>query len=720
MSFFTTVLETIPDFRQPLSGAEHRQSPIPDIDAQTDALLRKAYCYAHTRLPAAVTVADEIINCNPDNKRAKGYALCAKSMSLYRMGYLEKALATAREALAVFESLEDDAGKSEAFFHLSTIIPMGDTGHDIGENEVCLQLAEEGFSRLGNATGLCLTRIHRNTFLRPRGRFDEAIRECEKMLNEPEMCKLEHIRGMVYNRLAFASYMRQDMLGYKRTMKIWQKLAEATGNFHDYTLTRTMLVECRRMERLDETIMQECLESSKCCEQLGSFYGNASIAIIMGNICMDQLQYQDALHYFQKADAFALEVQDMHLHHISLIGAGLSLLKTGQTDNARTTFEEVLNSSVIHQDRINQIASQRHLAELALANKEFDHAFAGFKKLFEIADAIGFKTTGYSKYAQAISKASPEALSIAGIKEEERATLQFHYLQKQLTYAKAQASKREEATAYRYISEYYEAAGLMTEALRYHKLYLDLYESLMHEENNQSIAQLRMQYETEKKDTEIILLKKEKQEALLLERLRLSRDLHDDIGSMLGSLNFYSEIAAGKLKKQQQEEALDILSKMGTASRIMTERISDLVWSINPENDLLQHTADRLKSLAATLFQYSTVSYLFDSRGMDESISLTIAQRKNLLLIYKEALNNIVKYAGCQTVNIGLYLEKRKLTLSIKDDGAGFEQQQQNNRNKTGGNGLKNMEARAQQIDGALTIISQKGTGTEVILSFPV
>lgn len=213
----------------------------------------------------------------------------------------------------------------------------------------------------------------------------------------------------------------------------------------------------------------------------------------------------------------------------------------------------------------------------------------------------------------------------------------------------------------------------------------------------------------------------ENKQALLNERLRLSRDLHDDIGSTLSSLNFYSEIATGKLKKQRQEEALDILNKMGTASRMMTERISDLVWSINPENDTLQHTADRLKSLAATLFQHTKISYLFDSNGIDEPVSLTIEQRKNLLLIYKEALNNIVKYAACKTVNIGLYLDTERLTLMIKDDGAGFDMQQSNNNNnKTGGNGLKNMKARAQQIGGELVIHSAKGKGTEISLSFAV
>jgi len=210
----------------------------------------------------------------------------------------------------------------------------------------------------------------------------------------------------------------------------------------------------------------------------------------------------------------------------------------------------------------------------------------------------------------------------------------------------------------------------------------------------------------------------ENRQALLAERLRLSRDLHDDIGSTLSSLNFYSEIATGKLKKQRQDEAMDILNKMGNASRVMTERISDLVWSINPENDSVQHTTDRLKSIAAVLFQHTDIRYLFDSKGIDEAIPLTIEQRKNLLLIYKEALNNIVKYAACKTVSVGLYLDKGRLTLSIKDDGTGFDAAQPGNSNKTGGNGLKNMEARARQIAGTLTVNSEKGKGTEIVLSF--
>jgi signal transduction histidine kinase len=126
-----------------------------------------------------------------------------------------------------------------------------------------------------------------------------------------------------------------------------------------------------------------------------------------------------------------------------------------------------------------------------------------------------------------------------------------------------------------------------------------------------------------------------------------------------------------------------------------------------------------MKSLTANAFQYTETHYFFDTGGIENTISLSVEQRKNLLLIYKEAINNIVKYAACKTVNIVLSYQHEELKLSVKDDGKGFDIYQLP-KTKLGGNGLKNMKARAAQVNGNITINSEMEKGTQILFTMKV
>jgi signal transduction histidine kinase len=710
MSVLTALLEKTPHFGLALKGHREVFEESPQTENPFLQLLWDAYCYAHVALPKAIALADEIINGSATNN-LKGYAYCVKAMSLNRMGYTDRAKTAGLHALGIFEALKDPSGMSEAYFQLGIIKPMGISSNETSEY---IQLALEGYQRSGNTTGYFMARILQNSCFVARIEPADSLQAYQSLLTELPPAGYPHLLCMTYSYISFNMYLMQDMHGYKQYMKKWQELALTTGNFHDYTLTKTMLTECNRMEQLDKKIMQECLESIKCCEQLGSFYGYASTAVIMGKICMDQSQYQEAFDYFQKANESALEIQDAHLCNISLIGVGLSLFKSSKMDEARKIFEQVLDKATQTGDKINQVAAQRHLAEVSLEQLEFDNAFRGFKRLFDMADIGGLQVMDYGKFAFSISKASDETLCAAGIDKANRNETQLSYLQKHLEVALQQEHKRETANAYSYLSDYYETTGLLGEALRFRKLYISLCEQIMNEHTTDTITQLRIQYETEKKDTEIALLKKEKQEVLLLERLRLSRDLHDDIGSTLSSIHVYSDIAAGKLRKNQTAETFDVLQKMGDASRMMAERMSDLVWSINPEHDGLQSLIDRMKSFAAIMLDGIETDYTFPTGAITEQVRLDIGQRKNLFLICKEAINNIAKYAACSKVNISLALQKKALILKFEDNGKGFDPE--HIPSGLGGSGIPNMSARAGALGGTLQLWSEHGQGTCVTL----
>ncbi|HEY6978810.1 MAG TPA: triple tyrosine motif-containing protein, partial [Chitinophagaceae bacterium] len=214
------------------------------------------------------------------------------------------------------------------------------------------------------------------------------------------------------------------------------------------------------------------------------------------------------------------------------------------------------------------------------------------------------------------------------------------------------------------------------------------------------------------------LVEKEK----MNERLRISRELHDDIGSTLGSISIYSEVAK---KHSGKSDADEVLTKIGLASRELIEKMSDIVWSLNPNNESFEQLQNRMMTFAAMILTPQNILYDFIAGEQLKKLQLTSEQRKNIFLIFKEALHNIVKYAVCKKAGIMLNLHKNNLIMTIRDDGKGFDTSQdlQNMRvtaTYLGGNGIKNMNARANDMNAKISISSKINDGTIVQLILPL
>jgi ligand-binding sensor domain-containing protein/signal transduction histidine kinase len=212
------------------------------------------------------------------------------------------------------------------------------------------------------------------------------------------------------------------------------------------------------------------------------------------------------------------------------------------------------------------------------------------------------------------------------------------------------------------------------------------------------------------------------QQALLNERLRISRDLHDEIGSTLGSISIYSEVA--KKRSEKNENPVTVLSKIGTASRELIEKMSDIVWSLNLNNENFEQLRHRMRAFATMILAPRNIRFDINDDENSKRIQLTNAQTKNIFLIYKEALYNIVKYADCNSVHIHFNAGENELVMTIQDNGKGFNQFSTTETvpvdERLGGNGIKNMYVRSHEIQGNLTVDSQINTGTTIKLTIPV
>jgi signal transduction histidine kinase len=213
----------------------------------------------------------------------------------------------------------------------------------------------------------------------------------------------------------------------------------------------------------------------------------------------------------------------------------------------------------------------------------------------------------------------------------------------------------------------------------------------------------------------------ERQQALLNERLRISRELHDDIGSTLGSISIYSEVA--KKRTEKNENTNEVLSKIGLASRELIDKMSDIVWSLNPGNESFEQLQNRMLAFAAMILAPQNIQYDFMADEQLKKMQFTGEQLKNIFLIFKEALHNIVKYANCKTVHIALSLKNDNLLMAVRDDGRGFDSSQliTNEIHKQseylGGNGINNMHSRAHDLNADLCIHSAINEGTTIQLT---
>jgi two-component system, NarL family, sensor histidine kinase UhpB len=218
---------------------------------------------------------------------------------------------------------------------------------------------------------------------------------------------------------------------------------------------------------------------------------------------------------------------------------------------------------------------------------------------------------------------------------------------------------------------------------------------------------------TELKQTQEQLIQAEKEKEAENIRYRISRDIHDEVGATLSGVALFSEIAKQKMEAHSDQDAKVYLEHISANSKEMVEKMSEIVWAINPENDSFERIVSRLQAYALNMCGGKNIKLHtdIDEFVLDQHPEMNI--RKNIYLIIKEAINNAIKYSGGKNLFFSLQQQNGHIIALVKDDGKGFNVQTANT-----GNGLNNMRTRAAELNGKFMIVSQTGKGTEVRLEF--
>jgi two-component system, NarL family, sensor histidine kinase UhpB len=499
---------------------------------------------------------------------------------------------------------------------------------------------------------------------------------------------------------------------------------------------------------------------AKYADALAHYYRSLRIAnylkdsVNQGNIYISLANVLVLLGQQDKALFFHRQAAELFIflgRRFELVNEYLNIADLYITSNQPDSAEGYVRKALVI------IEEMKNSTYLPNAYVDLGYIYARRKQLMEARDYFNQAI----KFSQAVNNDISLMDAYQGVGEmymaDHKPSAAADYLDKHLRLAKQENNKEEIIEALADLAENENALHHYEKAYEYQKLFNVYKDSAYTESTEQSTTEMESKYEAEKKEQEIALLKKdqllnrlnlEKQKdfqwgaivflALLLiigflminryrviqrtrrlidmERMRntIARDLHDDIGSTISSINILSKVAL------QQHAQGDLpmgtsIQKIKDRSESIMESMSDIVWAINPHHDTIEQMIFRMKEFAGEILEPLNIKYRFNEEGHFLNVKMDVEKRKDFYLLFKEAVNNAAKYSGCRNVYIGLKQEARLLRLLIEDDGKGFDTGEIKN-----GNGLVNMRRRADSMKGVIQIDSASGKGTRISVEVPL
>lgn len=210
--------------------------------------------------------------------------------------------------------------------------------------------------------------------------------------------------------------------------------------------------------------------------------------------------------------------------------------------------------------------------------------------------------------------------------------------------------------------------------------------NIVQRRSSQQLAELKQQMELDK------------------ERQRISREMHDDIGAGLTQIVLMSESVKNKSVKKDTRE----LDEITGISRQLVSSMSEIIWSLNPENKTLEQFCAYLREMLHRQLEYSGIAYKIILPENGDQVVMTGQQRRNILLLIKEMVNNAIKHSKAKNIAVKADVVNNGISFCVQDDGTGFDTEKNHQ-----GNGLKNTQSRIKELGSVLKVESQSGVGTQ-------
>ncbi|MEO6583680.1 MAG: tetratricopeptide repeat protein [Ferruginibacter sp.] len=488
-----------------------------------------------------------------------------------------------------------------------------------------------------------------------------------------------------------------------------------------------------------KSALQFHLKALQLFEELGNKKGQSFCYQGIANSFAELNQFEQALVYSKKAIILKTELNDRRGLGTAQSGLGHIYLGLKNYDRALMHFTTALSIGQELNLVTEQAAMNFNIGKTYAAKKDVKNAVEFFKQSKTQAKQIGDSATSTAVDVELIALQQNASREIASEKKMFSSLKTF----------KEMGDVTKEVTGFKHMAEFYIKRNDFDKALAYTNRYHDLNDSIQNKDLKLQVRRMEEQFNAEKKEKEIGILKKDQQLNqqqlkqqqfflltagiiillilagiwMMVNRYRLQQkmkeltlrnhiaaDLHDEVGSSLSSIHMLSQMA----RDQKMNINEDILKKISTNAHETMEKMSDIVWMIKPtENDGVG-LKERMQQFIYDLCSSLNINCTFKADDLD-TLKLTMEQKKNMYLIFKEAINNAIKYSGTSILNVMIKLNQKNLVMHIKDYGKGF-----NENIVLKGNGLENMQIRAKELKGQLLITSQPEQGTELNLTFPV
>ncbi len=192
--------------------------------------------------------------------------------------------------------------------------------------------------------------------------------------------------------------------------------------------------------------------------------------------------------------------------------------------------------------------------------------------------------------------------------------------------------------------------------------------------------------------------------------MSLSRDLHDELGANVSSIHIMSSIL--KANMPQDDTNRSYVNMIDDYSKQIHETVNDIIWNVTPRFDTMQEVVMRMMRYAMTTLDAKGITANFHADEISDKQLIDQRIKYHIYLIFKEAINNCAKYSNATDATIRVAISTKELSCSIEDNGIGFDVEKM----KKTGNGLINMQHRANEIKATLTIESVQTEGTRITL----
>ncbi len=582
--------------------------------------------------------------------------------------------------------------------------------------------------------------------------LEEAIEISKSNKNQQQLSRSKNSLGIVY----------RDLGDFKKAKSLSEEALSITNDSLIRASAYNNIGASNRSLGMYEEALQFYLKALHIYETNNE---SSMLATVSNNIGM----VYSYLNMNSKAIEYHLKAKDIfedekNLKGISEVYNNIAILyaNDGELDKALEYFKYSLKIEEQLKDKKGIAESANNVGGVYYYMGQIDSSLIYFKHSASIEKSIGNLSglgASYNNIAQVLM-------------ENDRVEESKTYLDSAYYYAKKTNTVAEIQSALNSYASYYEAKNNPAEALKYFKNYTSLKDSILNIETNSKVAKLEIEYQTEKKEKEILsqradlaekelslnkknsyilglsalavvlsllgflfynqqklknrqlqkenelkdaLLKIETQNRLQEQRLRISRDLHDNIGAQLTFI--ISSLDNLKYGFQLPEKLNDKLKTITEFTTTTIYELRDTIWAMNKSEITFEDLQSRISNFmdkANNSAEQIQFNFNIDT-SLSNDLTFTSVEGMNIYRIIQEAINNALKYADANAIDVQFKKVENELFVSIIDNGKGFDPAV-----VADGNGLNNMKKRAHDIDGNINIQSETTKGTTVQLQMPI